>query len=719
MNLLVVAVSCFVLAQASADSDPFQPQVVPSQDAPANAGDSAPSPGGLPPAAPEEPFGGPSSAPDPGLGEPSPLEPSPFDADAPTAAPPETAPAASATDLGDRTGPLDSTDEPEPAGDLAPLGSVPRQRLRPPEIVAQALASPRERGLTGAPLTLVAALSRSGDRTQQLRIAQAYWRLTAAQAAYHWALEERDLVERYLQARAEAPAVNSARSAAAANVRDAQLEVAEAQQQLGDLVGTVAGELPLSVDRPHVGSYTTLFEQLFSGRQAPPRIRLIHRTLPLRRQAIDAHGAAIVATLDAVEATGDEFATGGQGLATLLMLFDRLHEERQRFMTAVRAYNDSIAEYLLAIATPGTSDEVLVSRLILTTPAATRPDLSPGGRSTLPSNNPSNNPPSAPSSNPAVPQTFDTAPADGNGAAGQPTVADPATEPRTSNYQPADVDALLTNGGGMYQGLVDLQPPARVQKLSGLLHWYRAAPTDSDRRTELADCLRDVATNERLAVLTAYWRTCEAAARQQLLSDEVEQLNALMPVLSALGNQPEMAAAGVRFQAARRQFRAQAVEAQLALVDAEFELTQAAGRRLEDPWLLPATPPQAGRYVVSERDTGSVRRAGEAVSSRHFELQERADAVLQADRLRASLGGETAQLAAEPGAADGPGELTSLDRAIWAIDHQSRQTQAFLRNLTEYNGAIARYALAHLPAGIPSEELVKKLVVVRTVRGES
>jgi hypothetical protein len=66
-----------------------------------------------------------------------------------------------------------------------------------------------------------------------------------------------------------------------------------------------------------------------------------------------------------------------------------------------------------------------------------------------------------------------------------------------------------------------------------------------------------------------------------------------------------------------------------------------------------------------------------------------------------------------------PGELTSLDRAIWAIDHQSRQTQAFLRNLTEYNIAIARYALTHLPANIPSDELVKKLVIVRNERDAS
>ena len=610
---------------------------------------------------------------------------------------------------------MDSAGEPAPPGDMAPLDDVPRERLRPPEIIAQALASPKEYGLTGAPLTLVAAISRSRDRQQQLRIAQAYWRLTSAQAEYHWALEERDLAERYLQAHAESPAVASARSTAAANVSDAQLNVAEAQQQLADTAGTVAGEMPLSVDRPHVGSYTTLFEQLYSGRQAPPRIRLIHRTLPIRRQAIDAHGAAIIATLDAVEATGDEFGASGQGMTTLLTLLDELHRERQQFMAAVREYNDSIAEYLLTIASPGTSDDVLVSRMILTTPSSTRPDLSPGGNLAPRSANPvqPNSAPSnpGPPNNPAEPKTFEAPPAAGAAPSEQPTVADPAAEPRTSNYQPGDVDALLANGGGLYQGLADLPAPARVQKLAGLLHWNRSAPSDADRRVELAECLRGVSQVERQSLLAAYWRASEAAALHQSLNDEVEQLNALVPILTASGDERGMAAAGVRFHAARRQLKARTLEAQLALVDAEFQLTQAARQRLEDPWLLPATSPQAGRYVVAERDTGAALRAGQAVLTRHEELQLRADAVLHADKLRASVGAGNAQLAGEP-----PGEPTSLDRAIWAIDHQSRQTTAFLHGLTEYNVAIARYALARLPAAIPSEQLVKKLVIVRSGR---
>ncbi len=151
MNAFVVAIGCCMLAQPAADSDPFQPKVVPAQEAPADFGEPPPSTGGPPPAAPDNPFGGSSETPDPGLGDPSPLEPTPFDSGTPAAVTPAPAPAEGDFGPADQTGPRDSSEEEESAGDMAPLGNVPRQRLRPPEIVAQALASPREGGLSGAP----------------------------------------------------------------------------------------------------------------------------------------------------------------------------------------------------------------------------------------------------------------------------------------------------------------------------------------------------------------------------------------------------------------------------------------------------------------------------------------------------------------------------------------------------------------------------------------
>jgi hypothetical protein len=609
--------------------------------------------------------------------------------------PSQPAAAAPAADAGDQAQPADAAAPTK----LAPVENVPRQKLRPPELVAEALTAPREGALTGKPLRLVEALSHTPDRQQQLRITQAYWRLSAAQALYHWALDERGLLGRYTSSGAESPTIASARVAAEANVRDAQLAVGQAQQELADVIGTAgADNLPLAVDRPHVGSYNTLYEEIFGNRPAPPRIRLIHRMLPIRRQAIDAHGAAVVATLDALEATAEELRSGGQGLATLLGLFEQLSQQRRAFIDATREYNHEIAEYLFAVVRPGTSDQVLVSRLILssgpsggTTPAAPRQAVPPA------------------SQQPEQP----TQPAAGASAA--------VGEPSASNYRPEDLGDLLDDGA-LYGGMAQLNAPARVQKLSELLHWDRQLPDELGRPTPLADCLRSVGSTDRPAVLKLYWQTRERAARYQVISDQLERLNALAAAAIALRNEPGMAEAGVRLQAARRAAQAAALEAQLALVESEFQLTQAAGRRLEEVWLLPTTPPQSGRYVVAANGglQPAVRRLAQAVALRHEELELRTDAVIRCDQLRAESGSNArAASGGQAPAASAAGELSALDRVVWAVVRQAEETLVFLNSLTEYNLAIARYVLATTPPGTSNEDLVRRLVIARTARGES
>ena len=735
MNVVFVTVSCCLLLQPPAEPDPYRPRVVPTPS---------------PPLAIEDPGSGvdPSADPADPVTDPSTADPSAPAADSavrePSVADPASDPAAapSPTQQGGT-----SDDE-----NLAPVRNVPRQRLRPPELLAEALATVPEAELQGEPLRLVTAISSTTDRQRQLHIAQAYWQLAAAQASYHWARHERELLDQYTQQHGDSLAVQGARSAAAANIRDAQLSVAEAQQALSDVAGTGQSAMPLSVDRPHVGNYTTLFEQIFATGAPPARIRLIHRTLPIQRQAIDAHAAAIVATADAVEATGEQFETTGNGLATLLALLAQLHGERQAFILAVRRYNDYIAEYLLNVARPGTTNETLVSQLILPTgrerqaPASAQPSgsapvqqpsaapLQPQQPSvTLPDGSGLPGAPGAPAApvDPAapaadasvaaptgddgLPRTFANRPFEPSGAS---PIDAPSAESQTSNYQPADVDELLTNGGGMYRGLADLQPPARAQKLSELLHWDRALPPDTGQRIALPDCLDKVSQGERLELLAAYWQTRESVARFQALSDRADQLDALATALGALRAEPGIAEAGVRLHAVRCAAKAAVHDAHIALIDAQFNLTQAANAPLDQPWVLPATPPQSGRYVVAKHDSQPLQRSAEAVLLRQAELEQRAEAVIRADLLRANLG-TTASGDAVSAADLAANELSSIDRAIWAIDQQTGATLAFLANLTRYNEAISRYALATAPQGMVGNELAKRLVIVRTVRGDS
>jgi hypothetical protein len=666
MNFAVLAIGCWLLAQPAADSDPYKPKVVPGKSPPAAIEPDLEPPAEPTPAAPDAQ---PAEAPAPPAAEP--------------AVPPDVAPAEPAAP--EAAAPATEQDDPAQPKQLEPLGNVPKQRLRPPELLAEALATPSEGALAGQPVELVQALSRSADRSQQLRIAQAYWRLATAQAAYHWALDAQQSLERYTTSQEASPAVGSARAAASAEVREAELAVSQAQQELADLVGTTGAGLPLCTDRPHVGNYNTLYEEIFGGRPAPPRIRLIHRTLPIRRKAIDAHAEAIVAALDAVAATGEELQGGAANLPAVLAALAQLQRQRQAFLLAVRDYNQEIAEYLFAVARPGTSQRVLVSQLILT------PE-----RARAPTDKPSLPPPPGGS-------TFEE-PAGG----AQPAAGDSAShEPRTSNY--AD-EVAASVGHGLYGALASLEPAARVQKLAELLHWDRGLPPDAGQSTPLADCLGGVAPSRRMELVTAYWQARECAARYQVDSELVGQLQALSETTAAAYREPGMAAAAVRLHAARQEAEADLLEANLALLSAEFHLTQVAGRPLEEPWILPATPPQSGRYVVADKVGGPAQHWAAAVTMRHGQLEQRAQAVIQADEQRAGLaaGGNTQSSNTSP-----------LDGALWSVSQQREHSLHFLRDLTEYNIAIARYALATLAPNIPGDELVKKLVIERTARGRS
>lgn len=631
---------------------------------------------------------------------------------------------------------------------LAPLDAPARQKLRPPELIAEALETPRQGALVGTPMTLREALARTTTREQQLKIAQAYWRLCAAQADYHWARNERDLLGQYTQQHTNLPGTLSARASARAVVRDAQLAVTQAQQDLADLIGMRSdASPPLASDRPHVGDYNTHFESLFGTRVPPARLRLIHRTMPVRRRAIDAHGEAIVAALDALEVTGEELRQQGEGMATVLAALDQLRQQRRAFIEDVRQYNQEIAEYAFSVAPATANGDTLVSMLIKTSPRAAAPakgtraeDPRRATRATFETAaEPAGRNSEAPrfGAPPAVAEpsrsgaALEEAPRYRDPRQQQPTEAapegeampdeetGPAENEHTSNYQ--GEDNASADEVGLYQGLVSVEGPARVQKLSNLLHWDRNLPRDTGTPIQLVECLRGVSPAERLAVIDAFWRARQQAARCQVLAEHLEQLAALPSIAIGMRDQPGMAEVTVRVQAARKAARAALVDAQRDLIAAEFELTQAARRSLDGPWLLPATVPQGGRYIVS---AGRPRRVdpramhwGEIVRVSHERLAERADAIVQADVSRAQLTDEARQHArGEAGSADEP---MRLDSVLRAASRQNRETLAFLQELTEYNKAIARFALVTWPENTAHDLLVKKLVIARSTRRDS
>ncbi len=103
-------------------------------------------------------------------------------------------------------------------------------------------------------------------------------------------------------------------------------------------------------------------------------MRFIDRTLPTRREAIEARAAAVQAASSAVHICEDARGRGQSDLSTLMNCHAELSRQRRAFLTAVRDYNLDIAEYALSAADPSLTNDRIVAMLIRPkgpTPAAT------------------------------------------------------------------------------------------------------------------------------------------------------------------------------------------------------------------------------------------------------------------------------------------------------------------------------------------------------------
>ena len=236
----------------------------------------------------------------------------------------------------------------------------------PAELLAQALIPPKTGALEGRPISLGEALARRSDRESQLRITHAYWKLTVATAAYHYAVLENARVWDGEPARREdAGFVNSVRAAATAKVHEAKLLALTSQHELAEVLGLGTGAaLPLAYDPPHTGAYATRIDELFVGRSAPPRVRQIHGTLPALRQAIQARAQAAFEASEAFEAAQRGVAGGSVRVEDWLARLNHVGQQRQALLAVVRAYNDDIADYALTVAQAGTPAADLVPMLI-------------------------------------------------------------------------------------------------------------------------------------------------------------------------------------------------------------------------------------------------------------------------------------------------------------------------------------------------------------------
>jgi hypothetical protein len=239
------------------------------------------------------------------------------------------------------------------------------------EMLSAAFAMPNANVLPGEPVTLTVALGRRSDREGRLKIAHAFWKLSAAAASHGFAVAEHarlaDLPkpERVSDAAIDHDLWLSARATAQARVHETQIVAITAQRELAEAMGAAANDpLPVVNDRPYLGSYATRFDELFTTRAAPVRLRTIHETLPALQKAVTQRAEAAQTAQSALYRSEDRYSNGKYGISTYLSQFSYMSQQRQAFIAVARAYNDEIADYAVSVARDNAAPAELAGMMI-------------------------------------------------------------------------------------------------------------------------------------------------------------------------------------------------------------------------------------------------------------------------------------------------------------------------------------------------------------------
>ena len=643
-------------------------------------------------------------------------------------------------------------------------------RIQPPEMVAAAIMLPPGSTLSGQPLTLVSVLSSTPDRRQQLEMTRVYWSLAQSVAEYHYCFDHAQELAKLKPSGSETASLRLAQASAAAMLRQTELEATRAQYELAKAMRLPVGAaLPLPADRPHVGPYRTSFQELFAGRTAPEPAALMDRTLPIRRQAVDEQAAAVQAAEDVQAAVAETHSAGGDLTATIASS-ETLLEQRRAFIRAVCDYNRSIAEYGLAVASPMASPQALVAILIGpaqqgTAPAiatdvqgsvrpasasvpatsdantwrATEPTTAPprGGLQPLGQNTPTLAPPQDTlqpgrynEPTPAPPGDVVQPPRGQQPAAPPPNeragkmqavpieslhAPNSSSQPRTANRLALSANAALSNSAGgnsstgsslLYPALLDAAPAAQAKQLTVALYWDRSLPEGLGKPLSLVDCLLRDPGADRRATIDAYWLLRQRAAEYQVLAQQAELLDDLLPAVLERRNDPAGPTDMLRLRLAQLSAQASMREAHAALIEAQYSLAQHIGATGDAAWPLASTLPHWGNYLLkldsqpkAVVDSWPVRRLTVTIPTLFESVLQHASAVVEADAARA---------AAVEKYQSGSGSIALV---IDGVATQTKQTLSILKTLTDYNQSIADYVLTVLPPTTPADRLVTALVL--------
>jgi hypothetical protein len=252
----------------------------------------------------------------------------------------------------------------------------------------------------------------------------------------------------------------------------------------------------------------------------------------------------------------------------------------------------------------------------------------------------------------------------------------------------------------LYPALAGAPPEAQAKQLTITLHWDRTLPEGIGDPVSLADFLGRQSGGDRRELIGAYWLVRQRAAEYQVLAQQVQLFEDLLLV-----PQDAEHPAGLRLSVAREGTEAALLEAHAALLEAQFELATRMGRESDATWPMPNTVPCSDPYPLKLdaqpgrlTESWPMRRLAAMIPGLGEGLRRRAAAVVEADAARAA-------------AASSSADDRSIEPLLSCIRRQTEQTLAFLATLTDYNRAIAEYALTVLPPETPPDELAAALMV--------
>ncbi len=465
---------------------------------------------------------------------------------------------------------------------------------------------------------------------------------------------------------------------------------------------------------------------------------------------------------------------GQSSTAEALSELQQFFRQQRSFAEAVMLYNLDIAEYALSVAGPEVTPQVLVNMLIRSRttgpaamdaprlpvqPAQYQQDLespgneSPGNLEAIPPGvaQPSGAagkslwPASKPEelSNPLLPlRAFGKSLPGGSGDSQEaptphqseatplhnsvgsqttPSAAGrlgPVTGPLVpvepaAHFQPAPAETtlrrpLLPLAPMLYSALHTAAPSGRAKQLASSLHSDWALPDRTCQPLPLRSALSAAPAGQRRAVIEAYWLARQKAAEYQVLLQQVQWLEeyadrAADGTLSA--GQRLTAFNAQRLTAFKEDAQANLRRSHAELVQAQYRLAAVVSISTAHALPWPTTLPHAGGYQLRLESqpleltrSRTVQRLAALVPALAETVRNKADSVVAADAARAKMAESFRS---------GSGSLSEL---LSLTSQQMAETLDFLRTLTAYNLAIADYALAVMPAEVPSHTLAAALV---------